>query len=62
MDRFEQRVECPYCGEPMTLLLDGSETGSEYVEDCQICCRPMVVALFDGGEQWPVAQVRREDE
>ena len=45
----------------MTLLLDRSDTGAEYIEDCQVCCRPMVVALVDGGDA-PVAVVRSENE
>ena len=62
MDRVEQRADCPYCGEPMTILLDGSEAGAEYVEDCQICCQPMVVALHADADGTPSAYVRREDE
>ncbi len=40
---------CPYCGEPVELLLDSGYTDSTeslvYTEDCQVCCRPMVVTL-----------------
>ena len=61
MQRTEQLIDCPYCGEAMTLLLDHSEAGSEYVEDCQVCCQPMVVALSVSGDA-PLAHVRREDE
>lgn len=39
-------VVCPYCGELVTLLLDpGSGAVQEYVEDCQICCRPWLVTV-----------------
>ena len=62
MERAEQRVTCPYCGEPLTLLLDDSDLGQDYIEDCQVCCRPMVVNLLDYGDGHAVAQVRREDE
>lgn len=34
-------VQCPYCGEEVEIGLDpGSGTTQEYVEDCQVCCRP----------------------
>jgi hypothetical protein len=34
-------VECPYCGEAVDVALDpGSGSRQEYVEDCQVCCRP----------------------
>ncbi|MEM1432662.1 MAG: CPXCG motif-containing cysteine-rich protein [Pseudomonadota bacterium] len=40
---------CPYCGEPISVLLDGAtveQLGAgdmSYIEDCQVCCRPMVL-------------------
>jgi hypothetical protein len=34
-------VSCPYCGELNEISLDpGSGGEQEYVEDCQVCCRP----------------------
>ncbi len=39
----ESQIACPYCGEWQTLLLDGSEPEQEYIEDCQICCRPITI-------------------
>ena len=43
-------VQCPYCGETIELLVEDSEDVQEYVEDCQVCCRPIAVrtALEDG--------------
>ena len=39
---------CPYCGESIELLVDASAGDDEYVEDCEVCCRPMTIALsFD---------------
>lgn len=34
-------LACPYCGETVTVALDpaGGAT-QEYVEDCEVCCRP----------------------
>lgn len=34
-------VHCPYCGEPFETLIDLSGGSSSYVEDCQVCCRPI---------------------
>lgn len=37
-------VLCPYCGETVEIALDpGSGPRQEYVEDCQVCCRPWTV-------------------
>lgn len=37
----EVTIECPYCGEPFSTLVDSSAGGQQYVEDCEVCCRPI---------------------
>lgn len=39
---LEQHVSCPYCGEPISVLIDNSEESQQYIEDCQVCCQPIV--------------------
>jgi len=39
----EQAIGCPYCGESITILVDDSLSEQSYVEDCQVCCRPIVL-------------------
>jgi hypothetical protein len=41
----EQPISCPYCGENITILVDDSLPEQEYVEDCQVCCRPIVLRV-----------------
>jgi hypothetical protein len=42
----EAEVACPYCGESLVLGLDaGGGTTQDYVEDCQVCCRPCRVRV-----------------
>ena len=43
--QIETAVECPYCGEPITLLIDPSVPQQHYIEDCQVCCQPMQVSF-----------------
>jgi hypothetical protein len=39
-------VTCPYCGEENSVALDpGSGEAQDYVEDCQVCCRPWRVSV-----------------
>jgi hypothetical protein len=39
-------VICPYCGEENEIAIDpGSGASQEYVEDCQVCCRPWHVSV-----------------
>lgn len=38
----EYLASCPYCGESFTTLIELSAGNQEYIEDCQICCRPVI--------------------
>jgi hypothetical protein len=35
---------CPHCWETITLTLDLSVPGQSYIEDCPVCCKPMLVS------------------
>lgn len=35
------RVQCPYCWERFEILVDCSVESQEYIEDCEVCCRPI---------------------
>ena len=41
---------CPYCGEPIELLVDESAGSCSYVEDCQVCCRPIEFGIERGDD------------
>lgn len=50
-DLRSARTTCPSCGEALELLVDPSIPSQEYVEDCEVCCRPMVVTVhLDSGD------------
>jgi len=38
-------IRCPWCGERLDLRIDVSGGAREYIEDCQVCCRPMELAI-----------------
>ena len=59
---IETTVQCPYCWETFVLLVDGSQDHQEYVEDCEVCCRPIdfIVALDEDDEL--SVQARLQDE
>ncbi|MFP7723032.1 CPXCG motif-containing cysteine-rich protein [Lysobacter sp. A3-1-A15] len=42
----ELDIRCPYCGEPLQVQVDASGGEAQWVEDCQVCCRPMELALY----------------
>ena len=39
----EHGLHCPYCDAAITVLIDGSVADQSYVEDCEVCCRPIVL-------------------
>ncbi|MEM7431117.1 MAG: CPXCG motif-containing cysteine-rich protein [Pseudomonadota bacterium] len=41
----EQSIGCPYCGECIDILVDESAGNQHYVEDCQVCCRPIEIGI-----------------
>ncbi len=59
---IEVALQCPYCGEDITLLIDGSIEMQEYVEDCEVCCRPIdfVVDVNDRGVARVQARAQHE--
>jgi hypothetical protein len=41
----ETTISCPYCGELITILIDRSVETQQYIEDCQVCCRPIEIQV-----------------
>jgi hypothetical protein len=39
-----QEATCPHCWESISLTLDLSVPEQSYVEDCPVCCKPMMVS------------------
>jgi hypothetical protein len=47
----QETIVCPHCGEQIDLLIDCSAGHQEYVEDCSVCCRPIMVSVqIEDGE------------
>jgi len=44
----EINCSCPYCGENISLLIDHSIGSQNYIEDCEVCCRPITVKINPG--------------
>jgi hypothetical protein len=62
LDLIPQMLDCPYCGEPIEVLVDGSAGDQQYIEDCQVCCRPIVITVTIDEDGEPQASARAEDE
>ncbi|HUQ51527.1 MAG TPA: CPXCG motif-containing cysteine-rich protein [Gammaproteobacteria bacterium] len=42
MIQFET-ITCPYCWEAIEISVDLSIDSQQQVEDCSVCCRPIVI-------------------
>ena len=61
-DRLQdRRISCPYCGETIEIVIDVSAGSQSYVEDCQVCCRPMNVSFEVLGDGFTTLRVERGD-
>ena len=58
----EEPIQCPYCGEPISVVVDHSVGEQEYIEDCQVCCRPLVlnISINEDGEASVIARYENE--
>jgi hypothetical protein len=46
----EAEITCPHCAASVVLALDpAGGANQEYIEDCEVCCRPWVVQVHYAG-------------
>jgi hypothetical protein len=55
-------IECPYCGETINVLIDSSDMEQQYIEDCQVCCKPIVFLVSESVNGEFAVNVYSEDE
>ena len=53
---------CPYCGEPIELIIDCSIVEQEYQEDCEVCCAPMLISVLVDEQGIPEVTLKSENE
>lgn len=59
----EHQTQCPYCGETFTSLIDISAGAQEYIEDCEICCQPIVFRIeLDTMDDIPIVTIKRDND
>jgi len=59
---IEKTIGCPYCGETISILVDLSVPQQEYIEDCQVCCRPIVFSVAVDGDGDAAVSAKSENE
>ena len=58
----ETNISCPYCGESISVLVDDSLPEQGYIEDCQVCCRPIVLDVMIDPDGDVAVSARSENE
>lgn len=63
MNELEQReIDCPYCGESIDVFIDTSELPQQYIEDCQVCCRPINFDVSEDFEGDMMVRISHEND
>ena len=45
------RFQCPHCWEVIEMELEVSAGAQEYVQDCEVCCNPLLIEfVMERGE------------
>jgi len=40
-----ETIQCPYCGQKFTLVIDTSTPTLRFATDCEVCCRPFELTV-----------------
>lgn len=47
----EYFFQCPFCGERISMVIEVLSGNQVYIEDCEVCCRPIEIKYTcDEGE------------
>jgi transcription elongation factor Elf1 len=55
---MEHFFNCPYCGERISMTVDMSVRRQIYIEDCEVCCRPIQIRYTVVGDDIAEFNVR----
>lgn len=58
----DKSIGCPYCGEMINVLIDSSDMEQQYIEDCQVCCKPINFLISESINGDITVNVYSEDE
>ncbi len=47
---IEHPFTCPFCWQTITMILEPTDEVQTYVEDCEVCCRPIQITYHTDGE------------
>ena len=57
----EVDIQCPYCWQSISVLVDCSVESQQYIEDCQVCCRPIDFDVRVDDDGYPTVSVSSDE-
>jgi hypothetical protein len=54
-------LQCPNCWEQVEIVVDCLDAEQEIIEDCSVCCSPMIIAITAGDDEQLHAAARLEN-
>jgi hypothetical protein len=58
----EKSIGCPYCGETIDVLIGSTDMDQQYIEDCQVCCKPIIFLVSESVDGELAVSIYSEDE
>ena len=55
-------IQCPYCWESIEVEVESTAGKQEYVEDCHVCCQPILFRVTVDRLKNASVSVRREND
>lgn len=55
-------IHCPFCGDPVDVVVDCSVDFQQYTEDCFVCCQPMLLSVSVDESGDATVSARQENE
>lgn len=55
-------LQCPWCSESIDLEIDLTFADQEYIEDCSVCCAPILVQVSVPEDGEPRVELHRDNE
>ncbi len=59
---IEHFFTCPYCWQKISFVLDLLDGEQAYIEDCEVCCRPIQVRYAADGDELSNFEAESMDE
>ena len=58
----EEYFQCPYCWSNISILIDMLSGSQKYIEDCEVCCKPIEISFITTDGKIESLEVKRLDE